>query len=315
MLASCLCALTVHEARAYSAETTEWLAGQVLAALPRTTQAVTRPLEVQLAFENLRVLDDQDPEAAEMRRRCAWDGSGTNHAVARPQGGAITMFLSAQQSLAHSWSLADRAASAAALAQLAQSAADLADPFMVAAPDAGEPDGARAWFSDAVTPSELASIEGLAGSWSADAVVALAVTTATTRAAVLAAVEAGDEAAVAALRAECLGAALALTKSAARAALVQAAHSDDARLRLEPSPLRGPATLRLALGVAAEARLELFDVSGRRVRRRELGFVPAGEQLHALPASWFAGLPAGVYLARVCAANSHAEVRVTLLGE
>lgn len=300
-----------RDARAFSSEATDWMASRALASSPRTARSPLLALEVGFALADLRTAQEQDPEAAEARRRCAW--SATESGVLQPQGGALAEFHAAQQSLTESWARSDDAGAAGALARLVQAACDLADPFAVTIPDAGEPDGARVWFSEELATGELATLTAAALPQAADPALELARSSAALRADVMAAVEAGDEAAVEQLRSAQLAAGLALAEAGVRSASLAASTVRSGRLQLEPSPLRGAPTMHLTLEQAADAKLELFDVSGRRVLARELGFVAAGERRQSLPEQWFAGLPAGLYLARVQAGASHAEVRVTLL--
>ncbi len=71
-------------------------------------------------------------------------------------------------------------------------------------------------------------------------------------------------------------------------------------------PVRGVATVRLAVPSASAGTgiaLELFSVDGRRVARRDLGALAAGNRALTLPET--AALAPGVYFARVrCAANA-----------
>jgi hypothetical protein len=79
------------------------------------------------------------------------------------------------------------------------------------------------------------------------------------------------------------------------------------RLEISPNPARADLTLRFALPQAAEVRLELFDVSGRRVAWIAEGVYPRGEQSLAFDLTG-ARLAPGTYLARL-ASGSRAVVR------
>lgn len=68
-------------------------------------------------------------------------------------------------------------------------------------------------------------------------------------------------------------------------------------------------TLRLAVPGAAPALIEVFDVSGRRVWRREIALT-AGE--HDVPLGPLAGVARGLYFARVTQAGDAAVARVML---
>jgi murein DD-endopeptidase MepM/ murein hydrolase activator NlpD len=81
------------------------------------------------------------------------------------------------------------------------------------------------------------------------------------------------------------------------------------------NPSRGPVTLRLALPRAGVARLEFYDITGRRVRRLMNHDCAAGE----LRLSWDgrddAGrtLPAGVFLARLSQGDASCGLKLLLL--
>ncbi len=76
--------------------------------------------------------------------------------------------------------------------------------------------------------------------------------------------------------------------------------AEAARLGVAPNPVAGgAATVRLALAAAADVRVEVFDVLGRRVGVLHEG--PLGAGPHALPVAT-AGLPAGAYVVRLSGA-------------
>jgi hypothetical protein len=72
-------------------------------------------------------------------------------------------------------------------------------------------------------------------------------------------------------------------------------------LRPVPNPAHGPLTVRFALRREARVKLDVYDASGRRVRRLVSGLQPAGQ--HAI--TWDlreehgVALPAGLYFARL----------------
>ncbi len=78
---------------------------------------------------------------------------------------------------------------------------------------------------------------------------------------------------------------------------------------LEPGPGPGSITLVFTLGMATGARCVVFDVAGRLVARRELGWLPAG--LHR--ATLGAMLPSGVYLLRLEGGRDADVRRVTVI--
>src|SRR5262249_15134531 len=74
-----------------------------------------------------------------------------------------------------------------------------------------------------------------------------------------------------------------------------------------PQPVRDEARFRFVLPVAADATLELFDLTGRRVAERSGGFLSAGPHELALTSR---ALPAGVYAARLTSGARRESVRV-----
>ena len=72
---------------------------------------------------------------------------------------------------------------------------------------------------------------------------------------------------------------------------------------------------RAELEHEADARLDLFDVAGRRVRSDGLGALPAGASTVAIPAAWSQGLSSGVYVARLSAGRMRNECRVTRVAD
>ncbi len=88
-----------------------------------------------------------------------------------------------------------------------------------------------------------------------------------------------------------------------------------ARLTLSPAapnPFRTETVLRLALPGAAEARMEVFDLSGRRVRTLLDAAVPAGELWVRWDGRDAAGraVPSGVYFLRLAAGTETREERI-----
>ena len=73
------------------------------------------------------------------------------------------------------------------------------------------------------------------------------------------------------------------------------------QLQVVPNPGSGEVAIRCMVPTRTPAALELFDASGRMVRRLYDGDLPAGE----IPVSWDGrddagrGLPAGLYFARI----------------
>jgi hypothetical protein len=74
-----------------------------------------------------------------------------------------------------------------------------------------------------------------------------------------------------------------------------------------PNPSNGAATVRLSLGDESPASLEVFDLAGRRVSRREVGGAP-GEQV--VPLSPDRHLSPGLYLVRLAQRQHSATARL-----
>lgn len=83
--------------------------------------------------------------------------------------------------------------------------------------------------------------------------------------------------------------------------------------RPAPDPSRGPLTFGFSLPAAGEARLELFDANGRRVREWRTGRLAAGRHAVVWDGRDAAGrrLDAGVYYARLQAAGDTRTRRMT----
>lgn len=76
-----------------------------------------------------------------------------------------------------------------------------------------------------------------------------------------------------------------------------------------PNPFADRTTLRFSIDTAADVRLEVFDVAGRRVATLAEGERSAGEHR----ATWdAAGLASGTYIARLTAGDRQTTQRLTL---
>ena len=82
-----------------------------------------------------------------------------------------------------------------------------------------------------------------------------------------------------------------------------------------PQPVRGSGVLRFALAREVEARVEIFDLAGRRVRTLEAGVLPAGEHARVWDGRDQHGLalPDGVYLIRLQSGAETSVGRAVLL--
>ncbi|MEM8600145.1 MAG: Ser-Thr-rich GPI-anchored membrane family protein [Bacteroidota bacterium] len=78
-----------------------------------------------------------------------------------------------------------------------------------------------------------------------------------------------------------------------------------------PNPARDAATVAVALPEAADVRVEVFDVLGRRVAMLHDGPLSAGAHLLALDA---VRLPAGVYVVRAATPDATLARRITVVG-
>lgn len=81
-----------------------------------------------------------------------------------------------------------------------------------------------------------------------------------------------------------------------------------------PNPFRTRTTLRVALATAGPLTLDIFDLSGRRVRRLAEGDFAAGEHAYAWDGRTDAGARAveGIYFARLFAGGRQAGRKITL---
>jgi hypothetical protein len=84
------------------------------------------------------------------------------------------------------------------------------------------------------------------------------------------------------------------------------------RLSHSPNPARDRAVISFGLTEASEARIRIFDVTGREIRRFELGYLSEGDHGFALSRSDL-GVPAGTYFYRLEAGNQIRTKRFTFL--
>ncbi len=300
---------------AYAPPATTVVAERALAALPRSARASLAGPELSLALASLADRSERDPEGSEPSRLVPAASLGvgvTSEGTPQAPEGAFAEFQSARDALSGAFRRSDRMAVAEAIARMSQAAADLADPYRSLDGSADEVDGARAWFDDALEPTALAGVRGDLGH-TLDP-LALALSAAEARVAADEAVTGLDDAAVRELREHLLSDAAALVAASVRSAWRPVAATGPA-FRIGPEPMRGSLTLFVALEAAGAARLELFDVAGRRLRDQDLGVLPAGESVVAIPAAWSEGLASGVYLARVSAGGMRNERRVTRVAD
>jgi DNA-binding beta-propeller fold protein YncE len=103
----------------------------------------------------------------------------------------------------------------------------------------------------------------------------------------------------------CLGSASAVGDDPARPGAERAAPGLLAAPRVWPNPLQASATISFALGREADARLEIYDLAGRLVRRLVAGRLPAGERSVGWDGRDDRGrnVAAGLYLMRLSASG------------
>jgi hypothetical protein len=79
---------------------------------------------------------------------------------------------------------------------------------------------------------------------------------------------------------------------------------------LRPNPAEGDLTVAFTLPTRASARLELIDVSGRRVAQRDLSAFEPGNHVVRLDR---AGVPAGLYFLRLTQGREHVTARASVV--
>jgi hypothetical protein len=221
-------------------------------------------------------------------------------------GGAFGEFAAAAEAVRRACAAPDPATLAMPLARLASAACDLADPFLTSADAAAEVAGARAWFGELLEPDDAATIAAAESAADDPIPTAVTIESAAARTAIEQAVQSGDGTTLARLRRERLEAALRLASSAVRQAWALADSRPPAPAAVAtvwPSPAMGAVRVAFTLPASAAARLEVLDVTGRRVLRRELGARVAGQQSVVLDAATVRALPRGAYFVRIRAGD------------
>ena len=271
-----------------------------------------------------RAANDEDaaenPEADALRHR--FDALRPRAGLApeaADQIGGLAPFALAEQCtrLERAFAMRDVAAAIEAAAALAARAVDLSDPFLVTASDPAEAEGARAWFSEVGLPTTPQHATG--NTELGDPLVmamAAARESAGLRAQVEDAARRGDVTTMDQLRTDRLTAALALAARLTLQAWARAGAPDlgaaapaTVEAWVRPNPARTGAALFFASFGSSEARLELFDLAGRRVAQRRLGTLLPGPHKVELDSPGSGPRPAGVYLARVTSGNRSVTAR------
>jgi len=268
--------------------------------------------------------EESDPESFAPSHR--FDGLAAPDSLPAADGAddAPRSFVRALEALRAALSTGDPAQLSDPMARVALAACDLADPFQMTSPARDELPGARARFGDALDPALLAAPgetqfapSEAPAPWQ-DGGLAAAVALARASAVLRDSVEhlelASDDSALTALQQDRLAAAAALagqaTELAWRAASLDAT-PPSRTLHVWPNPVLDSATLSFVAPAAGAARLELYDLSGRRVASAGLGRLAAGPHLFALDRTRVGALPAGMYFARLSIAGQAATARLT----
>jgi hypothetical protein len=275
---------------------------------------------VATSVEARLLAEDDDPErwAPEHRFEAVTLATSAADDVA-VTGRAVPALVEAAAALREAFATGDAGRIVEASARVATGCADLADPFLTTPLDLDEAPGARAAFSDVWDATALGDLVAAPASSVdlEDAAMALALGSATRRATIEAAVAAGDDATVAAIRRERLEAALALAQAIARdawsAAGAPALESAPAagRARVWPNPVRATTRVSFTLAASGPVRAELFDLAGRRVWSRELATLAAGPQTLTLGHGDLQAIPPGIYLARITGVGTEATARLS----
>jgi len=302
-------AVSAGPAAAFAPEASVWLASRLPEALPPAAREPLWATETTRVLERRWLEEEEAPERAAILHRfdALRPRSGGNAPSGEDSLAGLAPFalVSAAADLRDALRRSNPVESAEALARIAQTVADLADPFLTTPHHPQETPGARAWFGDGFTPDDVTGTvvpHGLAGD-AYTAALALARESAASREAVEQATRAADGGAMVALRRQRLERALAfgagLVRRAWRDAGAPVATAPLAHVRIEPNPARGEFALLFAVASPGEARLEVFDVQGRRWVAGSLGPVEAGVHRIPIERKWLSGVPAGIYLARI----------------
>jgi len=302
---------TAGSAAAFAPEASEWLASRLPEALPRAARDPLWATETSRALERHQLEQADVPEWAALLSR--FDVIRTRQGGTTPTsddslGGLAPFTLaSATADLSDALRRGNPVLASRAIAGIAQAISDLSDPFLTTPSDPRETPGARAWFCDGFVPEEMAG--AVVPDWqSTDAITVayqLAHESAGCREAIERATQAHDGRAIVELRRQRLERALAfgagLVRRAWRDAGAPVADEPPLELRVEPNPVRADFALLFGVPEAAQTRLEVFDVQGRRWAERSLGVLQAG--VHRIPIAheWLKDVPAGMFVVRVTA--------------
>ena len=308
-------------ATAFPPEASVWLASRLPEALPPAARDPLWATETNRALERLELEQADAPEWAELLSR--FDVRRTRPGGATPSsedslgGLAAYALATATADLRDALRRRNAAEAARAIAEIAQSVADLSDPFLTTPPDPLETPGARAWFCDGFTLDDMAG--AVVPNWLAPDALTVAFMLAHESAACRGNIERAtltrDAAAITVMRRQRLERALAfgvgLVQRAWREAGGPVAGEPPLELRIEPNPVRVDFALLFGIPEAADARLEIFDVQGRRWAERDLGRMEAGVHRILIEREWLREVPAGMFVARVTAGTATIRGRFT----
>lgn len=265
-----------------------------------------------------------DPETFAAEHRWDADRAALEGTSAPDLGDAPAALADAQRALRSAFAGGDAAGIAAAIARLSQAATDLADPFQTTSLTREEVPGARAFFDDLFASADVAGLTAAAPVTSGDGVadgISLAQESAARRPAIEDAARIRNDATVTVIRRDRLEAALSrvqgLTLAAWRAAGSPALDGFSpaaGRARVWPTPARAEANVAFTLPRAADVRVEVVDLAGRRVWSRAGMALGAGPQTLTLGARDLATLAPGVYLTHVTAPGYEATGRLVRIG-
>ena len=315
-------AMLPRPAGAFAPVASEWLGSRLPEAVPREAREPLWASEILQVLEERAHAEESAPEGAALLHR--FDALRPRLGIAATRRDSVVglapyALARAVDDLRVAFRRRNPVMEAAALARIAEGVIDLSDPFLTTPIDPAETAGARAWFGDELAPAEgddLVVEDRISGDPLAEA-LALARESAGRRAAVEQAVQERDEVTVLLLRRERLARALhlgtALVRRAWWAGGAPLARAPRPGMRAEPNPASAGTALHFAMPVAGPGRLEIFDLSGRRVIDRRLGPMESGEQRLRVDADWVRELPTGLYLARVSVGTVVVEGRFTRL--
>jgi len=294
------------------------VANRAAAALP--SRAWNPAWSPTLAEAVARRIDEEDADPERFAPSHRFDDAAAPDEV-NPADAPHSFVLAVEQ-LRAALAAGDPARIPEPLAQLALAACDLADPFQMTPLDRDELPGARARFVDLIDPSQLAATPELGAgatpaSWT-DGGLAAAVELARNSAAARESIEPlavqADPARMQEAQRGQLARAAALARLGTELAWREASAigiPTDPACRVWPNPVVDQAALSFIAPATGPARLELYDLAGRRIASSELDRMAAGPHVVDLDHAQLAALRKGIYFARLSSAGHSATARFT----